>query len=150
MELLETIDRQRICFLTSHTKRETLEELIDLIARFGPACDRHHLTEQIFYREELMSTGIGLGVGLPHVRLEGITAPFMTIGIQRDGIASYESIDNEPVKIVMMIVMGKNQHKLYIELVAKIVKHLKKDGMLARLLQLSTPDDIYEFFVKEV
>jgi PTS system nitrogen regulatory IIA component len=149
MEFVRTLDKKRICLLKSRAKDEAFLELIELTAKSGTFTDIQSLKEHIFYREQLMSTGIGLGIGIPHVRIEGVEQPFITIGINPDGIEAYESIDNQPVKIVMMIVAGKNQHKLYIELLSKIVKILKRDGIIEKLTNARDPDEIYEILLEE-
>ncbi len=149
MDLLQAIDPTRICLLRNHTKQEVLNEIIDCGARVGLPYNREELKERIYYREQLMSTGLGLGIGLPHVRMEGMSQPFIIIGIQPDGIIDYEAIDNLPVKIVFMIIVGKEQHRQYLELLAKIVGIVKRSHVIDALLTATTSEEIYQIFVKE-
>lgn len=150
MDLLRAIDPQRICVLKHHSKDDVLAEIIACAAKAGLPCDREELKERIYYREKLMSTGIGLGIGLPHVRMEGITEPMITIGLQPDGIIGYESIDGLPIKIVIMILVGRDQHKQHLELLSKIVTILKRSRIIDALLSAETPDDAYQVLVKEI
>ena len=149
MDFTRTIDKNRICILKSHEKDEALLELIELISKSEISCNKQLLKESIFYREQLMSTGIGLGIGIPHVRIEGVKQPFITIGISPNGLEGYESIDNQPVKIIIMIVAGKNQHKEYIGLLAQIVKILKGEGMIEKLTHASHSEEIYKILMME-
>lgn len=149
MKLLDTIDTQRICLLKHHSKEHIIDELIDCAVRAGLNCDSDDLKERVLYRERLMSTGIGLGIGLPHIRLEGMKEPIVTIGLQPDGIVGYESLDNLPVKLVFLILVGKEQHKLYLELLAQIVKIVKRGGVIDALLSAPDNDTVYRIIQEE-
>ncbi len=146
MELKDILDRNLICILECKTKRDALLELIDLIGNCGKVDDIEKLRENIFYREELMSTGIGLGIAVPHVRMEGVKQPCIAIGINRDGIRDYESIDDEVVRIIVMIVAGKEHHRLYIKLLSQIVSKLKNEDVREKLLSSQSKDEIYKIF----
>ena len=149
MNLLQTIDSTRICLLRHHSKQDVLNEMIDCGAHAGLPCDREELKERIYYREQLMSTGLGLGIGLPHVRMEGVSEPCIIIGLQPDGIIEYEAIDNLPVKIVFMIIVGKDQHRQHLELLAKIVATLKRSHVSDSLLAAKNPEEVYHILEKE-
>ena len=97
----------------------------------------------IFYREQLMSTGIGLGIGIPHVRFGQIGEPVAAVGVQPKGIKDYVSIDDEAVRIVIMIIAGRNQHKEHIRLLSLIVGQLKQEGVKDSLLHAENPQQIH-------
>jgi len=147
MGLRGSTDSSLMCILQTRSKEQVLLELIELICRTGRVHSAEDLTQSIFYREKLMSTGIGLGIAVPHVRIEEISHPITAIGISHDGIPDYESIDDELVRIVIMIVAGKNQHKEYIRLLAEIVTRLKDDGVIERLCAARNPDEIHEILI---
>jgi len=149
MNISHAIDLKRICLLRHHSKHDVLNEMIECGARAGLPCDSEELRERISYREQLMSTGIGLGIGLPHVRMEGVSEPVIIIGIQPEGIVNYESIDNLPVRVVFMIIVGKNQHRLHLELLAQIVAIVKHGSIIDTLLAAQTPEDAYQTILKE-
>jgi fructose-specific phosphotransferase system IIA component len=149
MELNKVIREDCICILKGKTKEEVLSELCELIDTSGKIQNISKLKESIFYREKLMSTGIGLGLAIPHVRIESVKEPIIAIGISHKGIPDYESIDDQIVKIVIMIVAGKDQHKLYIKLLSQIVAKLKSDNVIENLLSAKDASEIYSIFVEE-
>ncbi len=149
MELNEFIDKDRVCILQGNKKKEVLLELIELISQQGEVHDIERLKDAIFYREKLMSTGIGLGIAVPHVRIEGVYHPIVAMGISHEGILDYESIDNQPVKIVVMIVAGKWQHKEYIKLLSLIVTKMKDDSLRGKLIRSRSPEEIYKILLNE-
>jgi mannitol/fructose-specific phosphotransferase system IIA component (Ntr-type) len=149
MRLREIIRKDCICILKGGLKEEVILELIRLIDASGEIPDVEKLKEGIFYRENLMSTGIGFGIAVPHVRIEGVRGPIVAIGISHNGIPDYESLDNKTVKIVVMIVAGKGQHKDYIRLLSLIVSKLKDKNTRERLIKAHDPNEIYDIFVEE-
>lgn len=131
------------------TKEEILGELVELLARSGQIGSVEDLRERISHREQLMSTGIGLGIAVPHVRMEGVKRPTVALGISREGIPDYESIDDKPVRVVVMIAAGKDQHWEYIRLLSQIVSKFKVKGVVEDLTAAGSPDEVYDVFVEE-
>jgi len=148
MDLANIIDRECCSLLQEKTKTEVIIELADRLAGRGNL-DIESLKKELFYREQLMSTGIGLGLAVPHVRFKGITSPVVLAGIQSEGINDYESLDGEPVKIVIMIIVGENQHKEHIRLLSMIVGKLKDPELKESLLKAQDGAEIYELLTGE-
>ncbi len=149
MNLSAVISKKCINLLKENTKKDVLKKLIDLVVKKGIVEDKKTLTEKIFYRENLMSTGIGLGIAIPHVRYEGIKKSAIAVGISKEGIDDYQSIDDKTIKIVVMILVGKDQHKEHIKLLSQIVTKLKNNNGIERILKLNRIDEIYSFFLEK-
>jgi mannitol/fructose-specific phosphotransferase system IIA component (Ntr-type) len=151
MTLLDIIRKESICLLKSHSKKLVLKELIECAAQNGLPCEPDELEERIEYRERLMSTGIGMGIGVPHVRLDGISDPIIIFGLQAEGISGYESIDNLPVKLVFLIIVGKQQQQQqYLKLFAHIVKLLKRSRVIDSLLAAADRESVYQILSEEL
>lgn len=148
MKLSDYLRLELILFLKGSTKEECLGELVDAIIKAGRSPDRNGLAEAIFHREKLMSTGIGLGIGVPHVRLEGVSEPCVAVGIHREGLKDYESLDGQPVRIIVLIVAGKTQHSLYIRLLASVTSLLKREEIRERILNADRPEEVYEILTE--
>ena len=81
------------------SKNEALHELITLLSNSSHVLNYQSLEKGIFERESIMSTGIGLGVAVPHVRSDAVSNLIMAVGIFKKGILDYKSLDEKPVKI---------------------------------------------------
>lgn len=149
MKLKNCIDERLMVILKNATKKEALLELMALLNETGEIPDTAELQEKIFYRETLMSTGIGLGIAIPHVRMEGIHRPIMAMGISKTGIRDYESLDDKVIWIIVLIVAGKNQHREYIQLLSKIISKLKSGKTIERLLKAKTPAEISSILLED-
>ncbi len=146
MQLNDIIKEESCFFLKSRTKTETLIEMIEHIRENSDIEDSELLKKEIFYREQLMSTGLGLGIGIPHTRIEGQKEPIICVGISKDGIEDYKSIDNEIVKIVIMIILDENSQKLHIRLLSQITNLLKDYKVREELINSKSTIDILKIF----
>ncbi len=143
MDLSKYLTEDRSIILEGRTKSAALDELMDSLDGSIDDVSRTELAKAVRKRESLMSTGIGLGIAVPHVRLEGLKHPKVAVGVGREGIEDYESIDGEPVRIIVMITAPRGRHDLYIKLLAKIVGLLKDRSIRSKISEASTPADIY-------
>ena len=71
----------RILFLSHSTKQDALVELAQNLSTAPQIKNEQELTAEILKREELMSTAIGRGIAIPHVRLSSVTDLVMSVGI---------------------------------------------------------------------
>jgi len=144
---LNTLLRQDYCrVFQSNTKTEALLELIDLLEQNGAegtVKDLEGLKKEIFYREQIMSTGIGQGIGIPHVRFSGVSEPQVLVGVKPEGFDDYESLDGEPVKMVFMILVGENHHKEYLRILSLLVHRLKEDEFRSSLASAENSEAVY-------
>ena len=149
MDLNSIIDKERCCVLKEKNKTEVIIELASSLKDFkgpqlkGDSIDVEELKKELFYREQLMSTGLSLGIAVPHVRFSGVSSPLVIVGVQPDGIFDYETLDGDPVKIVVMIIAGENQHKQHIRLLSMISARLKDAEMREELIAAEDGDAIY-------
>jgi mannitol/fructose-specific phosphotransferase system IIA component (Ntr-type) len=144
MDLKPLLNKKLITYSDLKNKADNLELLIRLIKNENLVEDIDALKKSIFSREKLMSTGIGLGIAIPHVRIKGVDNIIIAIAINKDGINDYESLDGSPVRMVIMIIAGEEQHREYLVLLSQIVKILKKNSMIEQLLNTQSVEDVYK------
>jgi len=139
-ELAHVIVPQRVLILDSKTKRDALLALTDCLGTAPEVKDRDALAQGIFYREELMSTGIGMGIAVPHVRLASVTGPVMCAGLCRNPITDYQSLDGIPIHLIFMIAAGQNQHAEHLRLLSSLSLKLKCEKLRNSLI--TAPDTL--------
>lgn len=147
--LIDVIDKKRILFLNCDTKEKALNTLIDNLSNASEIIDKEELSKGIFHREELMSTGIGLGIAVPHVRLTSVKDIIMSVGICRNSISDYETLDGLPVNFIFMIVAGKEQHEKHLKLLSTISSILKEETLRARILRAESIDELYSLLANK-
>ncbi len=139
----ELFNENYIINISANNKKDALKELIDVICKNPRITDKKRFSKAIYKREKLMSTGIGLGIAVPHARDKSIQDFVIALGIIKDGLC-YESIDDKPVKLIFMIGASDSQDKAYIKLLSRIVLRLKNKNFTKQILEAKNPKDIYK------
>jgi len=148
-ELARVLVPQRVLILDSKTKKDALLALADCLGLAAEIKDREALVQAIFYREELMSTGIGMGIGVPHVRLASITRPVMSAGLCRNPITDYQSLDGIPIHLIFMIAAGQNQHAEYLRLLSSLSLKLKNEKLRNSLISAPDTETFYQILTHQ-
>ncbi len=147
LKIVDYVSPDRIIKLKSTEKKEALKELISVIVTSDKVTDAKIFEKEIFKREKLMSTGIGYGIAIPHIRHKSIKDFVIAVGISKEGV-KYQSIDDEPVHIIFMIGASDKQDKDYIKLLSKLVLRLKDKKFKEDLINAQTPQEVYRI-IKE-
>jgi len=109
--------------------------------------NRQELTVEILKREELMSTAIGRGIAIPHVRLSSVTDLVMAVGLCRNDIIDFQTIDDVPVRLLFMIAAAYNQHAYYLQTLSFFSTKLKNTALREGLLSATTPLAAYNLLI---
>ncbi len=120
-----TLTAERVIIVNEMDKDTILRNLVDLLAESPFVHNRDELLKGVFAREELMSTGIGFGVGVPHVRIDSVSDLVMAVAVSKNPISGYSSLDNQPVQIVCMLAARSDQHAKYIRTLSAVSSRLK-------------------------
>ncbi|UKI34303.1 MAG: PTS sugar transporter subunit IIA [Lentisphaeria bacterium] len=134
---------------TSPTNGAFSIPLIELLAKTPQITSKAELADGIFRREALMSTGIGLGIAIPHVRLASVTGMVMAAALVPDGISDYESLDNQPVRLVAMIAARLDQHAEYLQLLSCLSSELKADVFRAGLFRCTNASELFRELISQ-
>lgn len=143
VQLSELLAPERVMLLEAEDKRASLEQLTEVLSRSTPELDRQELMDVLLAREGIMSTGIGLGIAVPHARLKSVERPILAVGVSRQGVA-YDSLDDKPVHIIVMIVVPAESQKQYLRILARVTLLLKNAKLRSRLLKAKDAEEIYK------
>ena len=103
MRLTDYIDPSCVrAGLESRDKDSTLKTMVDLVGDEGLIGDRASLLDALKHREEVVSTGIGNRVAIPHADLPEIEKPRLALGVFPEGV-DFDSLDEEPVQVVFLL-----------------------------------------------
>ncbi len=133
---------ERVILLDATTKQAALDALIDNLAEAPEVHDREALAEAVYRREELMSTGIGMGVAVPHVRIPSVSTLVMSVGLCRQELADYDSLDGVPVRLLFMIAARETQHAQHLKTLSSISTIVRDDGVLQQVFNAPDADTL--------
>jgi len=137
------ISPQRIVFLNYSSKRDALLALADNISTAPQIKNRQEMAQEILKREELMSTAIGQGIAIPHIRLSSVTDLVVSVGISQIDIIDFQALDDEPVRLLFMLAAATNQHAYYLQTLSFFCARLKNRRLRDALLAAKNPDEAY-------
>ena len=144
-EAIFSVDR--IVFLNHSSKRDALFAMIENISTAPQIKNRQELAHEILRREDLMSTAIGRGIAIPHIRLSSITDMVVSVGLSQVDIKEFQTLDDEPVRILFMIAAAYNQHSKYLQTLSYFAARLKNSELRSALLASKSAQEAYAILV---
>lgn len=129
---------------------EAIDELIDLLIQSAKIKPEHReaITAVVKKRETSMSTGIGFGIGIPHASTDLIYEVVGALGRAKKGV-SFDSLDNQPVTLVMLFLVPQGQFQKHLHTLAKIAKLLHKKELRQALEDAPDAKAMYEIIKRE-
>ncbi|MEE0887061.1 MAG: PTS sugar transporter subunit IIA [Treponema sp.] len=149
VQIKNFLSPDRVIFVKNSSKRDAIIELADVLAVAPQVKNKEELVTEILKREDLMSTAVGRGIAIPHVRLSSVTDLVMAVGICKKNIEDYQTVDNEPVNLLIMIAAAYNQHTYYLKTISYLTAKLKNQTLRDTLKSAATPREAYDALVKE-
>jgi len=135
--------------LPGTTKEEIINAMIDIVAGQPHVIDKEKMRIAIFEREKIMSTGVGSGFAIPHGKTDAVSDIVAAFAVTAQAI-DYQSLDDQPVRLVFLLVGRDNMVGPHIKLLSRISRLMNKEDFRKQLLEAKTPREIFEIFQKEV
>ncbi|MFA6659594.1 MAG: PTS sugar transporter subunit IIA [Victivallaceae bacterium] len=134
MNFAKYLNKDTVLILSGKNKFEVLDELIT-VASTNSKVDRDIIFRATWKREKMMTTGVGFGLALPHVRLNSIPDPVIVVGVTNEPIADYESHDDEPVRVLVFIVAPDRNQQEYLQLLGSISRKLRNTEVVKKIIE---------------
>lgn len=141
IDLKDHLDANRVRDLSGATKDAVLEEMVALVSTSDAVTDRAALLAAVRDRERVLSTGIGLGIAIPHAKIPGVTRFVVAVGRHAGGI-DFDAIDGKPVHIVVLIAGPQDAQDRYLRLLARLSGRLRQEDVRRKVLAAKGPADI--------
>ena len=148
VRLSEIIKKDNFHFINSTTVSDVISDLLGYINSIKTTVDFDSIFEKLMRRENLMSTGLGQGVALPHVGLKHMENIFIETGILKEE-ADWNSFDKKPVRIVILILFSQKNRVDYLRIIGKLSGILKDKNTRKAILECNNEQDLMDFLVKE-
>jgi fructose-specific phosphotransferase system IIA component len=137
MDLGDILSKEQILTdLEAADRWQAIDELINNLVATGKIKPEHHdaISAVVKKRESSMSTGIGFGIGIPHASTDLIYEVVGALGRSKNGV-EFESLDNQPVNLVMLFLVPQGQFQKHLHTLANIAKLLHKSEFRQALQQ---------------
>ena len=149
MTLIEILSGKSVIVgLKGRDKREILEELVDVLEVGEKISDREKVLEAVLQREEIMSTGIGHGIAIPHGKSEFVKELGGVLGIKSEGV-EFDSLDGQPTFIFFLLVSPMDVSGPHIKALARISRLLKGEDFRQKLIACPDKDAAIKILAEE-
>lgn len=139
MKLMDYLsDEQVVIDLKATTKIEVLKEVAEYAFQKGLVPDRDAMFRGLAEREDLISTGIGGGIAIPHTRYPGPEKLFIILARSLKGV-DFDALDGEPVFLFFVIAGPETADKEQLKILSRTARLLKQIEFRDRLLGMETP-----------
>lgn len=134
--------------LKAKDKDAALRELVEVLSRAAPVEKPDDVLAAIRDREELMSTGIGQGVAIPHAKSSSVNGLRIAFGRSKEGI-DFAALDGKPVYLFFLLVAPEDQSGPHVKALARISRLLKDASFRESLMTAGDAAEILALIREE-
>ena len=134
-----------VLFLDVKTQEEVFSALVDKLDKAGKLKDKKLFYQAVLDREKIVSTGIGMGVAIPHAKLPDYDDFVIAIAILQKGI-DWHALDGSPVRLVFMIGGPDDKQTEYLQILSGLTNAVKDEIRRKKMLTLNSSSAIIELF----
>ncbi len=148
MKITEILKESCIAVPLSATdKIAAITELVNLLDQSGQLTSRDEVLESILARERTRSTGIGLGLAVPHGKSRGCTSLTMAVGKASTPL-EFGAIDERPVSFLVLLASPFDKTGPHIQALASVSRLWQNESFRDEALNASTANEVYAAFEK--
>ena len=127
------VDQDSVMTLVGKTKLEVMDQLI------SRAADLTKLSRDVIFRlawkrEQMMTTGVGGMLALPHIRINDILHPYVLVGVCENPITDYQGQDDLPVRVIVLTVAPDEDQEAYLQLLSSISRRFRDPKLIEDLI----------------
>jgi PTS system nitrogen regulatory IIA component len=146
VKISKYLDVQLVALLDSSTREGAIDVLIDLCDQAGKLPNKAAFKKAITEREELISTGIGMGVAVPHAKLKGFTEFSIAIGIQQKKGLEWNAIDHAPVRLIFLVSGPDDRQSEYLQILSLLTIAIKDQNLRKELMRAASTEEVIHAF----
>lgn len=149
MNIIEILDDNLIMeSLEANSKIDALDKMSENLLKYDYISDKKGFLDDVLYREEQGTTGIGNYIAIPHGQSDYVKKTTISIAKLVDEV-EWETLDDNNVKVIVLFVVknGKDFSDNHLKLLSEVASSLANDEILNKLLSATSKNDIKECFV---
>ena len=148
MRITDLLDKRSISLDGApKNKQEALDMAIELMKGSDKINDQEAYRKQVYQREEEGTTGIGMGIAIPHGKCNAVDRPGLAAMVIKDGV-DFDSLDGEPVHLLFLIAAPDTEDNIHLEVLSKLSMMLMDDNFTQSLKNASSVDEFMEIINK--
>ena len=144
VSITRLLDKKVVLGLNGTTKEDVIRELISELVRRDKLKGEEEFLERILNREKLISTGLGFGIAIPHIRTGLVDEPHLIAGISYKGV-EFDAADGRPVQILFLLIAPKNHSEYNIGVLSTLARILKDEATRRNLLMADSVEEFINY-----
>lgn len=146
MEIKEVLREKLMIFdLKATDKQAVILELVEKLAQEGLLSDQQAFLEAVLAREQESTTGIGMGIAIPHGKSKAVIDTAIVFGRSSQGI-DYESLDGEKSHLFFLIAVPEGANNDHLKILSQLSRKLMHEEIREMLLKADAPEDVIKAF----
>lgn len=131
------------------TKQEAIEQLLDLAVDAGRVNDREQALADLRKREEEATTGVGMGIGIPHAKSAAVNEPTIAFTRSAEGI-DFDSMDDEPATLIFMLLVPEEGGQEHLAMLSSLSRSLMHEETRTALREADSPERVESIILEAV
>ncbi|MBE6368977.1 MAG: PTS sugar transporter subunit IIA [Lentisphaerae bacterium] len=128
------LTKDSVIVLNGDDKKTIFDQMVAQVADLAHL-DRDVVSRLVWKRENMMPTGVGQGLGLPHIRVERMDKPVILVGICANEISDYETQDGQPVRVIVFIAADDADQEGYLSLLSSISSKMRNADLINEIVE---------------
>lgn len=148
--MLPIINKNTMLFdIEAEDKLSLIQQMVDKFDSEGYLCDKEQFHKDVLDREEVFSTYIDYGIGIPHGKSDGVEEPGVCVARLKTPIQWTDEEDEKVDLVIMIAVRNQSDNNLHMQILSKLSRNLMHEEFRT-LMKQGEKDDIYQALVEEV
>lgn len=144
MDIRKLLNKEQVIFeLKSKDKESVIRELVDVLDKNGKLNDKEAYLKAVLKREEEFSTGIGMGIAIPHGKSAGVKEASLVFARSSSGI-DYNSMDGKPSYIFFLIAVPETSNNEHLKILSSLSRKLMHADIREKLMSAQSFDEIVQ------
>ena len=149
MNLFTLLDQNTVLHnLEVGSKEQLINVMVDALSSKMDKEALEEIRQGVLEREEVMSTGVGKGLAIPHCKSKTIDEYYSVFALLKEPL-EFDSIDGEPVRMVFLLTGPVSKNSLHIKLLSRISRLMNSASFRDKILACNSVEEILETFKAE-
>ncbi len=146
MPISKYLNEHLIVFLEEDERNDAIAHLVDVLAAHGSVDNKKEFYQAILEREKIVSTGIGIGVAIPHAKMYSCKNFFIAVGIQRNKGIDWNAFDGSLVRLIFLIGGPENKQTEYLKILSSLTQAVKDEERRKKLVKCKSVEEVVHLF----
>ena len=145
MDIIDYLDPELVFFISEASREKVLETIVNKLEKTKKISDKEAFHQAIIDREEIVSTGIGMGVAIPHAKMTNYENFFIVV-VLLDQAVEWDSLDGAPVRLIFMIGGPDDKQTEYLQILSSLTVFIRDEERRKKILNSRTVENIINLF----